>query len=132
MGFDPNEPEQRRRLREAINAAGIPVSELWLRYFGIAGDAGEYEVEAYLQGLLSLPPLQRDLLAMAANELIEDTPRPHAPYGDEFDPRRQPGDGDSGEDSAGGSNVTARGVEPGGADADAGDDDGPRDSGDEN
>ncbi len=85
MGFDPNEPEQRRRLREAINAAGIPVSALWLRYFGIAGDAGEYEVEAYLQGLLSLPPLQRDLLAMAANELIEDAPRPRAPYGDDLD-----------------------------------------------
>ncbi len=85
MGFDPNEPEQRRRLRDAIHAAGIPVSELWLRYFGIAGDAGEYEVEAYVQGLLSLPPLQRDLLAMAANELIDDTPRPRAPYGDEFD-----------------------------------------------
>jgi hypothetical protein len=85
MGFDPNEPEQRRRLREAINAAGIPVSALWLRYFGIAGDAGEYEVEAYLQGLLSLPPLQRDLLAMAANELIEDTPRPRAPYGDDLE-----------------------------------------------
>ncbi|GAP54309.1 hypothetical protein AHiyo6_08740 [Arthrobacter sp. Hiyo6] len=50
MGFDPNEPEQRRRLHEAIKDAGIPVSELWLRYFGISGDAGEYEVEAYLQG----------------------------------------------------------------------------------
>lgn len=85
MGFDPNEPEQRRRLQEAISAAGIPVSALWLRYFAIAGDAGEYEVEAYLQGLLSLPPLQRDLLAMAANELIDDTPRPRAPFGDDLD-----------------------------------------------
>ncbi len=107
MGFDPNEPEQRRRLREAINAAGISVSELWLRYFGIAGDAGEYEVEAYLQGLLSLPPLQRDLLAMAANELINETPRPYAPYGDEF----------AGDTSPGGVG-DPRGVEPSGTDAD--------------
>lgn len=124
MGFDPNEPEQRRRLREAINAAGISVSELWLRYFGIAGDAGEYEVEAYLQGLLSLPPLQRDLLAMAANELINETPRQYAPYGDEFAGDTSPGGGGD-----------LRGVEPSGTDddhdADAhGGPDGPGDSGD--
>lgn len=84
MGFDPNEPEQRRRLRAAIRAANIPVSDLWLKYFGLSGDAGEYEVEAYLQGLLSLPPVQRDLLALAANELIDDLPRPRAPYSDDF------------------------------------------------
>lgn len=85
MGFDPNEPEQRRRLRSALEAADILVSELWLKYFGMSGDAGEYEVEAYLQGLLSLPPVQRDLLALAANELIDDLPRPRAPYSDDFD-----------------------------------------------
>ncbi|ADX74501.1 hypothetical protein Asphe3_33960 [Pseudarthrobacter phenanthrenivorans Sphe3] len=85
MGFDPNEPEQRRQLRAAMKAADISLSELWLKYFGLSGDAGEYEVEAYLQGLLSLPPMQRDLLALAANELIDDLPRPRAPYSDDFD-----------------------------------------------
>ncbi|SDT57751.1 hypothetical protein SAMN04489743_3701 [Pseudarthrobacter equi] len=84
MGFDPNEPEQRRRLRAAMKAADIPLSELWLKYFSLSGDAGEYEVEAYLQGLLSLPSIQRDLLALAANELIDDLPRPRAPYSDDF------------------------------------------------
>ena len=68
-----------------MRAAGISISELWLKYIGMSGDAGEYEVEAYLQGLLSLPPVQRDLLALAANELIDDLPRPHAPYTDDFD-----------------------------------------------
>ncbi|WP_407681111.1 hypothetical protein [Pseudarthrobacter siccitolerans] len=57
----------------------------------MSGDAGEYEVEAYLQGLLSLPPVQRDLLALAANELIDDLPRPHAPYSDDFDGGPGPG-----------------------------------------
>lgn len=85
MGFDPHEPEQRRRLRAALRAADITVSELWLKYFSLSGDAGEYEVEAYLQGLLSLPAVQRDLLAMAANEMIDELPRPHAPYSDDFD-----------------------------------------------
>ncbi|MGC0236380.1 hypothetical protein [Arthrobacter sp. SD76] len=85
MGFDPNEPEQRRRLRAALRAADISVSELWLKCFSLSGDAGEYEVEAYLQGLLSLPAVQRDLLALAANEMIDELPRPRAPYSDDFD-----------------------------------------------
>lgn len=91
MGFDPNEPEQRRRLRAALKAADITVGELWLKYFSVAGDAGEYEVEAYLQGLLSLPPLQRDLLALAANELIDAIPRLHAPYADDLAAEAGPG-----------------------------------------
>jgi len=84
MGFDPYESQQRAMLRSAVQAAGISVGELWLYYFSLGGAVGEYEVEAYLQGLLSLPSLQRDLLAMAANELIDDMPRPRAPYSDEF------------------------------------------------
>jgi len=71
-------------LRSALQAAGISVGDLWLHYFSLGGAVGEYEVEAYLQGLLALPALQRDLLAMAANELIEELPRPRAPYSDEF------------------------------------------------
>jgi hypothetical protein len=84
MAFDPYEPEQRRMLREALKAADISVGDLWLNYFSIGGEVGEYEVEAYLQGLLSLPPIQRDLLAMAANELIDAIPRTHAPYSEDF------------------------------------------------
>jgi hypothetical protein len=83
MGFDPKEPEQRRQLRAALKAADLTPGELWLNYFSMGGSVGEYEVEAYLQGLLSLPPIQRDLLAMAANELIEALPRLYAPYSDD-------------------------------------------------
>ncbi|HEY8700591.1 MAG TPA: hypothetical protein VIM08_06435 [Arthrobacter sp.] len=84
MGFDPHEPEQRSQLRAALKAADISTGELWLNYFSIGGAVGEYEVEAYLQGLRSLPPIQRDLLAMAANELIDRVPRIHAPYSDDL------------------------------------------------
>lgn len=84
MGFDTVEPEQRRRLREALSQAGLGVSQLWMQYFSIGGEAGEYEVDAYLNGSLSLPPLQRDVLAHAANELIDNLPpRLRAPYCDE-------------------------------------------------
>jgi len=84
MGFDNNEPEQRRRLHAALSGAGITTGTLWLQYFSIGGSVGEYEVEAYLQGMISLPELERDLLAMAANELSNNGPVPHAPYSDEF------------------------------------------------
>jgi hypothetical protein len=85
MGFDSSEPEQRRRLQAALTAAQVTTGDLWLYYFGIGGTVGEYEVEAYMQGLLSLPQHQRDLLAMAANELTAGNEGPRAPYSDEID-----------------------------------------------
>jgi hypothetical protein len=88
MGIDRREEEQRRLLAEAVRYSRITVGDLWLRYFSLAGDAGEYEVDAYLNGSLSLPALQRDLLAQAANELIdEQPPPPRAPYVDEMGQR---------------------------------------------
>jgi hypothetical protein len=77
----PDHEYQRIHLLRAIRHAQIEASELWLHYFGLGGDAGEYEVEAYLHGSFTLPPLQRDLLAHAANELIDRLPPPpRAPY----------------------------------------------------
>jgi hypothetical protein len=94
MGMERHEEEQRRLLAEAVRYSRITVGDLWLRYFSLAGDAGEYEIDAYLNGSLSLPALQRDLLAQAANELIdEQPPPPRAPYADELGERtlrRQP------------------------------------------
>ena len=86
MGFESYEPEQRQGLSEVLARADITTGELWLRYFSIGGSAGEYEVDAYLQGGLSLPRLERDLLAMAANELCDDKSQAHAPYSDELPP----------------------------------------------
>jgi len=73
MGFDLHEQEERTRLNTALLAADITVSELWLRYFSMSGTAGEYEVHAYAEGLISLPAPQRALLALAAQELISET-----------------------------------------------------------
>lgn len=81
MENHPDHEYQRIHLLSAIRHAQIDASELWLHYFGLGGDAGEYEVEAYLHGSFTLPPLQRDLLAHAANELIDRLPPPpRAPY----------------------------------------------------
>jgi hypothetical protein len=73
MGFDPYEPEERSQLNRTLLAADITVYELWVRYFGLSGEAGEYEVQAYVEGLISLPDSQRDLLAMAAEEIISES-----------------------------------------------------------
>jgi hypothetical protein len=72
MGFEPHEPEQRSQLNHSLKEADITVPELWLRYFGMSGAASEFEVQAYVEGLISLPALQRDLLAMAAREIISE------------------------------------------------------------
>ncbi|NUP57890.1 MAG: hypothetical protein HOQ06_00230 [Pseudarthrobacter sp.] len=80
MGFDPGEPEQRNRLKDFLAAADITVPELWLHYFSLSGSADEFEVDAYLQGLISLPVTYRDLLALAANELMGEPGGLHAPY----------------------------------------------------
>lgn len=83
------EQEQSRLLRRALTSSGIPAGDVWLRYFSIGGNVGEYEVDAYIQSLLSLPPAQRDLIAQAANELIDELPPPpRAPYVKDIMPRQ--------------------------------------------
>ncbi len=84
MGSDVYEPEQRTRLKQVLDAVDITVGELWLQYFGMGGSAGEYEVQAYVEGVLSLPVSDRDLLAMAANEMVDGTSSLQAPYADQL------------------------------------------------
>lgn len=72
-----------RAIREAMEESGIPLGEVWLRYFSFTGAAGEYEIDAYLNGSLELSEDERDLLAHAVNELIDELPpRRKAPYSD--------------------------------------------------
>lgn len=66
------EREQLRVLAAAIKRAGFPLEQLWLRYLALGGDAGPVEIEAYLQDLMSLPTVQRDMLAQAVNERLDE------------------------------------------------------------
>ena len=85
MSLTEIEEEQSRLLRQALSVARISVGDLWLRSFSIGGNIGEYEIQAYLGQLLSLPALERNILAHAANELIDEQPSlPHAPYTDDL------------------------------------------------
>src|SRR3954470_2286877 len=73
--------EQLRIMKIAYGRAALTVDELWLRYFELGGDAGRVEVEAYLHGLMPLPGLERDMLAHAVNERLDElTWRHRVPY----------------------------------------------------
>lgn len=73
--------DQRRSLAALAARLGLDAAQLWLDYFALGGEAGEFEVDAYLSGLMLLPAQQRDLLTHAANErLYAAGPLDPAPY----------------------------------------------------
>ena len=57
---------------ESASAAKLDSYDLWLNYAGMGGRLDPLDVEAYLYGLLVLPSLERDLVAHAINEMLED------------------------------------------------------------
>jgi hypothetical protein len=76
-----------------MDQAGLTTGQVWLRYFGLTGDAGEYEVDAYLNGMLTLPAVQRDLVSHAVNELAGSAGAPYSRGpGGERNPDQDPGD----------------------------------------
>lgn len=92
MALGDEESEQRRRFADALRYADVSIEELWLRYFTLGGQAGQFEVEAYIHGAMALPALQRDILAHALNERLDElhSDAPRAPYSnDDLD---SPGD----------------------------------------
>lgn len=72
--------EQARMLLATMHAAGIDQGQLWLYYFSIGGSVSEFEMDAFLHHSLTLPQLQRDLLAQAANEILAEQAPPRVPY----------------------------------------------------
>lgn len=72
---------QRSLLQAAVARAGLTLEQLWLRYFALGGTAGVVDIEAYLEQLLPLPPLDRDMLAIVVNERLDELSWPHrVPY----------------------------------------------------
>jgi hypothetical protein len=70
-----------------MQASRLDLQSVWIRYFSLAGNADEFEIDAYLNGLTCLTPLDRDLVSHAVNELISETAQPTAPYSnDPHDP----------------------------------------------
>ncbi|OBF17313.1 hypothetical protein [Mycobacterium kubicae] len=73
-----------QQFRDSFEAADVTVDELWLRYFSLGGEVGRFELDAYLNGAIALPPIQHDMLAQAINERLDEIAPPRAPYSDDF------------------------------------------------
>lgn len=84
--------QQHRTARAALRS-GLDSEELWIRYFALGGSLAQVEVEAYLSRMQALPALERDILAHALNEALEDAgSQIRAPYSGQ-DRGTQPGAG---------------------------------------
>ncbi|MEV6623378.1 hypothetical protein AB0M83_16685 [Amycolatopsis sp. NPDC051106] len=75
------EDEQRQRLVRCFARADLTLQQLWMRYFALGGSVDLLEVDAYLNGAMPLPGVQRDMLAHAVNERLDELlGRDRVPY----------------------------------------------------
>lgn len=68
------EADQQILTTAVMHEVGVGVPALWVHYLSIGGSEMENEVAAYLDGLGVLPVDERDLISLALNELIMDSP----------------------------------------------------------
>jgi hypothetical protein len=67
------EISSRHQLFEAAQRqAGWTVEQLWIHYLALGGSLVVFDLEAYLAGLMPIPPEQQDVLACALNERLDD------------------------------------------------------------
>jgi hypothetical protein len=71
-GASSPEEEQRTALERGYRNADLSLEQLWVRYFALGGNLDLLDVEAYLSGLTPLPPEERDMLAHAVNERLDE------------------------------------------------------------
>ena len=64
--------DRHRDMEAARVRAELTVQELWLRYIALGGSSDAFDVDGYLQGMVSLDTLQQDVLAEAVNEALEE------------------------------------------------------------
>jgi hypothetical protein len=72
---------QQSALSAGFAHADLTLDQLWVRYFALGGDADLMDVDAYLAGLTPFPEGQRDMLAHAVNERLDElVARYRVPY----------------------------------------------------
>jgi hypothetical protein len=87
-------PDLSQQFRHAFESADVSVDEMWLRFFGLGGEADRFELDAYLNGAITLPPIEHDILAHAINERLDEIAPPRAPYSADFQRVSGAGDGE--------------------------------------
>lgn len=61
-------PDEKLGLLDGLRNSGMTISELWLSYYAVGGEARDLELEAYVLGVLRPDGYQHDLIAQALNE----------------------------------------------------------------
>lgn len=69
MGKPMTAAEQHIALSSATHVLGIGLPELWLEYFAMGGSLELFDLEAYIHGLATLPPMDRAVLEQVLWEL---------------------------------------------------------------
>ena len=72
VGGQGDPADQRLLLLAGQRLVELSLHQLWMRHFALGGDTGLVELEAYFAGMMPLPALQRDLLAQAVNERLDE------------------------------------------------------------
>ncbi|WP_086840019.1 PP2C family protein-serine/threonine phosphatase [Amycolatopsis kentuckyensis] len=80
MRFVPEE-EQRRMIAACFARSDLTLEQLWMRYFALGGSQSLLDLDAYLNCLVTLPRVDRDMVAHAVNERLDEVTGPaRAPY----------------------------------------------------
>lgn len=66
------------RTQQQLTVAGatqtrMKPAQLWIEYFARGGVLSQIELEAYLSGVVGIPPVERDILALTLNEILQNT-----------------------------------------------------------
>ncbi|OUM44954.1 hypothetical protein [Arthrobacter sedimenti] len=59
----------------AMRHADLSLMLVWDHFLNMGGAIGHFEVDAYLHGMMTLPDTDRDCVAQAVNELLDDRAR---------------------------------------------------------
>ncbi len=80
MNADPEE-ELWRMHAACFARSELTLEQLWMRYFGLGGTFSLFDLDAYLNGLTTLARVDRDMIAHAINERLDELGGPpRAPY----------------------------------------------------
>lgn len=78
-----DELDQQALTGAVIKRHGLDLTELWLDYVALGGDASEQDLREYASGAADLPEKDRDALSQAVNEHCAASNRSvRAPYSD--------------------------------------------------
>jgi hypothetical protein len=64
-------------LSDGWDLSGLPLTDLWLHYLALGGNASPARVQAYARGLLPADSYQHNLIAQAINDYFTDQGEDH-------------------------------------------------------